>query len=40
MKRTVGEADCRHAIGEARERHVMKRTVGEADCRHVVGEAG
>jgi hypothetical protein len=37
--RTVGEADCRHAVREARERHAMKRTVGEADCSHAVGEA-
>jgi hypothetical protein len=32
MKRAVGVADCRHAVGEAIERNAMKRAVGVADC--------
>jgi hypothetical protein len=39
IKRAVVVADCRHSVGEARERHVMKRTVVVEDGRHAVGEA-
>jgi hypothetical protein len=39
MKRAVGVADCRHAVGEAGERHAMKRAVEVTDYRNAVGEA-
>jgi hypothetical protein len=42
-KRTVGEADCRHAVGEAGKRHAMKRADRsgrlKACCRRGQGEA-
>jgi hypothetical protein len=38
MKRAVGVADCRHAVGEAIKRKAMKRAVVVEDCRHAVGE--
>jgi hypothetical protein len=31
MKRTVGVEDCRHAVGEARERHATTRAVAVED---------
>ncbi len=38
MKRAVGVADGRHAVGETRERQALKRAVTVADCRHAVGD--